>query len=129
MSLIITNSNTSTAVTAGGIVPLGVAVHGCGKDIRLVGNGIALYGCGYYNIDVSISASVTGTGAMTAQLYADGVPVPGAIASETPGSSDPVVNLTIPWIYRKGCGCRATVLTVVLDSAGTVENSVVRVTK
>ncbi len=129
MSLLLTSNTTESEVAAGGIVPLGVAVHGCGKDVRLVGNSVALYGCGYYMVDVVISAAVAGTGAMTAQLYADGVPIPGARATETPGSSDPIVNLTIPWIIKKNCPCNATVLTVGLDVAGTVNNVVVRVEK
>ena len=129
MALLLTSNTTESAVAAGGIVPLGAAVHGCGKDIRLVGNSVTLYGTGYYKVDVSISATVAGTGAMTAQLYADGVPIPGAKATETPGAADPVVNLTIPWIVKKNCPCNATVLTVGLDVAGNVNNVVVRVEK
>lgn len=120
-STLLANNNTATLVAANGIVPLGNAIHGYGKGIRLNGNSIQIYNSGYYKISANLSVSVTGTGTITAQLYKNGSPIPGALASATPGAAAAVVNLEIDWLVRRNC-CGDDIYTIVLSDSGTVNN-------
>ena len=126
MNNLLTNNSAATVVTAGSVVPLGSAIHGYGKSIRLNGNSIGISTAGYYDVEVSITAAVTGTGTPTAQLYNNGVAIPGAYGSATPGAAGATVNIAIPWLFRKeGCGCKMDNLTIRLDAAATVNNVIV----
>ena len=126
MNNLLTNNSAATAVAAGQVVPLGSAIHGYGKSIRLNGNSISISGAGYYDVNVSVSAAVTGTDAVTIQLYDNGVAIPGAYGTATPGAAGAVVNIAFPWLFRKeGCGCRLDNLTLVADQAVTVNNVIV----
>ena len=73
---------TPTAVAVGGVIPLGGLIRRYGCDIALNGNAVNLAGTGYYDVDASITATLTAAGAVTATLYKDGVAVPGATATE-----------------------------------------------
>ena len=96
---------TPTAVAVGGVIPLGGLIRRYGCDIALNGNAINLAGTGYYDVDASITATLTAAGAVTATLYKDGVAVPGASATETGAASvagfggDVTVTVTIQGGY------------------------------
>lgn len=118
---------TDTAVTAGGVIPLGSLIRRYGCDIALSGNAVNLTGTGYYDVDASITATLTAAGTVTVTLYKDGVAVPGATASET-GTASGTVNLNIPALVRQACCASGSALSLVLTgAAATVNNVALRV--
>lgn len=118
---------TDTAVTAGGVIPLGSLIRRYGCDIALNGNAVNLTGTGYYDVDASITATLTAAGTVTVTLYKDGVAVPGATASET-GTASGTVNLNIPALVRQACCVSGSALSLVLTgAAATVNNVALRV--
>lgn len=118
---------TPTEVSAGGVIPLGSLIRRYGCDISLNGNAVNLTGTGYYDVDASITATLTAAGTVTVTLYKDGVAVPGATASET-GTADGTVNLNIPALVRQACCAAGSALTLVLTgAAATVNNVALRV--
>ena len=122
---------TATAVTAGGVIPLGSLIRRYGCDIALNGNAVNITGGrhseGYYDVDASITATLTAAGTVTATLYKDGVAVPGATASET-GTASGTVNLNIPALVRQACCASGSALSLVLTgAAATVNNVALRV--
>lgn len=118
---------TPTEVSAGGVIPLGSLIRRYGCDISLNGNAVNLTGTGYYDVDASITATLTAAGTVTVTLYKDGVAVPGATASET-GTANGTVNLNIPALVRQACCAAGSALTLVLTgAAATVNNVALRV--
>ena len=116
---------TPTAVAVGGVIPLGGLIRRYGCDIALNGNAVNLSGVGYYDVDASITATLTG--AVTATLYKDGVAVPGATATET-GAADGTVNLDLTALVRQPCCAAGAALTLVLTGVeATVDNVALRV--
>lgn len=123
-AMILTNNNSSTTVAAGGIIPLGYAVHGFGRGIVLNGNAINLTQKGYYKVTATISAQPTGATALQVGLYQNGVAISGAYAREAPAAAGSTVDLTIVWYVRRCC-CDTAALTLVADSAVTILNTTV----
>lgn len=118
---IYTANPTAVALGANAVIPLGSIVrrYGCGLDLN--GNGINVSGSGFYAVDASISYTPTAAGLLTVQLLADGVAVPGALATVT-GVAGDTVNLSIVGMIRRGCDGAGT-LTLTVDQAGTLENA------
>ena len=129
-------ANTKTqAVAAGGTIALGATVRRYGNDrccnpvINLTGNGITLNEPGYYNVDVNVTDEPTAAGAVTVTLYQDGMPVTGAVASNTAAAGSDATAVAIPATVRV-LGCNSSILTVVLTAgAGNMTNAAVRVIK
>lgn len=122
---------TPTAVAVGGVIPLGGLIRRYGCDIALNGNAVNIYGgrenAGYYDVDASITATLTAAGAVTATLYKDGVAVPGATATET-GAASGTVNLNLTALVRQPCCAAGAALTLVLSGVeATVDNVALRV--
>ena len=118
---------TPTAVAVGGVIPLGGLIRRYGCDIALNGNAVNLSGVGYYDVDASITATLTAAGAVTVTLYKDGVAVPGATASAT-AAANGTVDLSIPALVRQVCCAAGSALTLVLTGvAATVNNVALRV--
>ena len=122
---------TPTAVAVGGVIPLGGLIRRYGCDIALNGNAVNIYGgrenAGYYDVDASITATLTAAGAVTATLYKDGVAVPGATATET-GAASGTVNLDLTALVRQPCCAAGAALTLVLSGVeATVDNVALRV--
>lgn len=122
---------TPTAVAVGGVIPLGGLIRRYGCDIALNGNAVNIYGgrenAGYYDVDASITATLTAAGAVTATLYKDGVAVPGATATAT-GASSGTVNLDLTALVRQPCCADGAALTLVLTGVeATVDNVALRV--
>ena len=126
MNNLLTSLENSTSVVAGGTIPLGSAVHGFGRNIKLNGNSITISGCGYYDVVMSASIAVTGTGAVTVQLMDNGVAIPGAVGTATPSAAGAVVNISFPWKIRN-TGCSN--LSYTLSEAATVQSMIVDVTQ
>ena len=129
-SLIYTAMQTPTAVAVNGIIPLGTIVRRYGCNCNLNGNGIAINGQGYYNVDVSVEAVPDAAGTVTVQLLKDGVAVPGATAAATVAAVANTVTLAFPATVRLGCCSTGSVLTLLLTgAASTVNNVAARVEK
>ena len=96
---------TPTAVAVGGVIPLGGLIRRYGCDIALNGNAVNLSGVGYYDVDASITATLTAAGA----------------ASGT-------VNLDLTALVRQPCCAAGAALTLVLSGVeATVDNVALRV--
>lgn len=118
---------TPTAVAVDGVIPLGSLIRRYGCDISLNGNAVNFTGVGYYDVDASITATLTAAGTVTATLYKDGVAIPGATAPAS-GAANGVVNLSIPALVRQACCASGSALTLVLTgAAATVSNVALRV--
>lgn len=122
-SAIYTAMQTPTAVSAGGVIPLGSLVRRYGCDISLNGNAVNITSPGYYDIDASITATLTAAGTVTVTLYKDGAAVPGATASVT-GAASGTVDLNIPALVRQACCAVGSALTLVLTGAASTINNV-----
>lgn len=126
-SALYTALQTPTAVAVDGVIPLGSLIRRYGCDIALNGNAVNLSGAGYYDVDASITATLTDAGTVAVTLYKDGLAVPGATASET-GAADGTVNLSIPALVRQACCASGSALTLVLSgAAATVTNVALQV--
>lgn len=129
-SLIYTAMQTPTAVAVNGVIPLGTIVRRYGCNCNLNGNGIAINGQGYYDVDASVEAAPTAAGTVTIQLLKDGVAVPGATAAATVAAAADTVTLAFPATVRLGCCSTGSVLTLLLaGAASTVNNVAARVEK
>lgn len=122
---------TPTAVAVGGVIPLGGLIRRYGCDIALNGNAVNIYGgrenAGYYDVDASITATLTAAGAVTVTLYKDGVAVPGATATAT-GAASGTVNLDLTALVRQPCCADGAALTLVLSGVeATVDNVALRI--
>lgn len=122
---------TPTAVAVGGVIPLGGLIRRYGCDIALNGNAVNIYGgrenAGYYDVDASITATLTAAGAVTVTLYKDGVAVPGATATAT-GAASGTVNLDLTALVRQPCCADGVALTLVLSGVeATVDNVALRI--
>lgn len=127
-SVIYTALTTDTDVAVGEVIPLGTTIRRYGCNLIQSGNVINIMGRGYYNFDVSITAAATAAGPITATVYYNGVPVPGATATVTAAATG-TVNLMITGVVRTLCDC-ADQLTVVLSgTAATITNMAVDVEK
>ena len=84
-SLIDVSTTTSTAVVAGGALPLATVTRRRGSDIAVSGNSIALTDCGsnYYLVTVNATFTAPVAGVITLNLQQNGVNVVGATASTT----------------------------------------------
>ena len=120
-SALYTAMQTPTAVAVGGVIPLGGLIRRYGCDIALNGNAVNLSGVGYYDVDASITATLTAAGAVTATLYKDGVAVPGATATET-GAAGGTVNLDLMALVRQPCCAAGAALTLVLTGVELVNS-------
>lgn len=126
---ILVASNSPAVLTSAGFIPLGTAVHGYGCGIVLSGNGISIREKGWYGIEVAVSAAVTGTGAITLQLYDNGVPIAGASATATPAAAGASVNLAFPWMVKKCCCDNGETIQLAVSAAATINSVSVKVLK
>lgn len=119
----VNNTNQVVTTTAGNFVnvPLGSVVRRFGRNLGLDGNSIVCCGMGYYDCEASISLTPTAAGPITAQLFQDGVAVPGALATAT-GTAATTIALPITALVRNcGCDCNST-LSVRVNAPCTVNN-------
>lgn len=129
-SAIYTTNTTSTAITAGNIIPVGTTTRRYGCNVRQDGNTITLLGQGYYlvNATATVTPSAAGTVAITGQK--DGVAIIGATASQTVAATDTATELSTTFIIRNTCGCESSILSFVLSGTdATLSNLAVTVIK
>ena len=129
-SLIQTINQSSQAVALNGIIALGSVLRRFGCNLRLNGNAIEISGEGYYTADCNVTVVPTAAGNVTVALYANGVQIPGAIASSVGAAGSPV-TLPISTTVRQGCCCDgATSITcALLAGPGNVTNITTRIEK
>lgn len=128
-SAIYTSNTSGQHYAARTQVPFGTVIRRYGCNCQLVGGSIILRGAGYYGIDGVMSTSVTATGEITAQLYRDGVAVPGASSTVTVTAAGDTVALPITCIVRNCGQCSDSVLSVELDGDHTLVSFPAKVTK
>lgn len=117
---IFTANTTAAALGANSTLPLGNIVRRFGCAIDLNGNGINLSENGFYDVKASASYTPTAAGVLTLQLMADGVAVPGAVASVT-AASGTTYNLSVVGMVRRCCSAVGT-LTLMVNLPGTLSN-------
>lgn len=126
-SALYTVNNTLPTVAASGVIPFGTTVRRFGCNARLSGTGIVLSGQGYYDVEVSVTASPTAIGTVTATLLKDGAVVPGASAAASVSTANNSVNLKISAIVRQQCCDDTSTLTLVLSGGAALINNVAAV--
>lgn len=124
---IYTANTTAAALGADSIVPLGAIVRRFGCALDLNGNGINLMEKGYYAVDASISYTPTAAGELTVTMMADGVAVPGAVATVT-GVAGSAANLHVVGMVKRCCAGAGT-LTLMVNQEGTLNNVALLVEK
>lgn len=120
----VNNTNTSITITNDEFtqVPFGSVIRRFGNNIRLDGGSILCCNAGYFDVETILTITPTAAGNITAQLFKDGVAVPGAFASATVAETDTLVNLPINALVRNcGCNC-SSVLTVKVNASCVVNN-------
>lgn len=130
-SAIYTANNTPQVLLGGAQIPFGSVVRRFGRFVNLDGFGITLCGQGYYECNCSITLEPTAIGNVSAQLYLNGEPYPGAVATGYSAAAGNPVNLSFPAIVRlRGCGENSGTLAVRLGAEGaTVTNMAFTVEK
>lgn len=123
------NTNIQT-VPVDGIIPLGNIVRRFGCAIELNGTGITIDTPGYYDVNVSVTATPTAIGTVTATLLNNGTVVPGATASAAVATVGNPANLSFESIVRVFCNGDTSSLTLVLTGTeSSIVNVAVTVTK
>ena len=121
-AIYVANANPSV-LTDGAIIPLGSIVRRFGNAIQLTGNSVRIGAVGYYSVAANIDVQGAAVGDLSVALYRNGVPIPGAIATDHTGTAGNSANLTINALVRRTCQCgEPEELTLVLNDAGTVTN-------
>ena len=129
-SAIYTANTNVQAVASGETINLGNVIRRFGCALELSGGAIKLDEVGYYDINVSVTASPTAIGTVTVTLLNNGVAVVGGVASEAVASADVPVNLSFESVARVFCGANTGTLTLVLTgTASDVSNVAVVVSK
>lgn len=130
-SAIYTANTTPQELLANAQIPFGSIVRRFGRNVNLDGFGITMCGDGYYKCDCSVTLEPTEAGPVTAQLYVNGEPYPGAIATGTVAAAGDSINLSFPAIVRlRRCGDNSATLGVRLgDEGATVTNMAFTVEK
>lgn len=131
-------ANTSEQeLLAGAQIPFGSIVRRFGRFCNMNGSDLVIGDCvsrdgnGYYDVDCTITISPSAIGAISAQLYVNGEPYPGATASEYSATANNPVNISFPATVRLyGC-CNLATLQVRLgeENGGTILNMATRVRK
>ena len=129
-SAIYTANTTPQELLGSAQIPFGTIIRRFGRFANLDGFGITLCAPGYYKCDCSATLSPAATGNVSVQLYVNGDPDPGAIATGYSASGNPI-TLSFPAIVRlKGCADSSATLAIRIgDSAATVTNMAFSVEK
>lgn len=114
MALILGLKNTtSQTVLTNGLINLGTTYRKyckrtpqCLPTFVSSGTSVTLNGTGIYHITATLTGSGTAAGVLTAQLYENGVAIPGAISSSTITTADTEIrSLTIDYYIKVDSEC------------------------
>lgn len=117
-------------IAVNGVINFGNIVRRYGCNTNMSGGNPTLSGAGYYAVDANITFADTAAGTATIQLYANGVPIPGAMAQITTGTAGVVHSISIPAIVRNTCGCLDNTITAVVTGVAIdVTNAAIEIEK
>lgn len=128
-SAIYTVNQSQVELAANSQIAFGSAIRRYGRNISNDGQAIALCGSGYYDVEISCTLEPTAAGPVTVQLFADGQPVPGGIATGTAAAAADSVNLCVNSLVRIPCCDSMTVLTLSLGAEAATPVNVATVVK
>lgn len=102
-------TNTSVAVASSAAIPFvnNRYVVGCGTSHAAGSPAVVLRKPGYYLVNFSGVLSAASTGTVSAQLYNNGVAVPGAASSATIATAGDLANVSFSSVVRvlESCAC------------------------
>lgn len=101
-SIMVINTTSGSNIAVDSVYPITQIARRTGQGIDGNNEGIVITEPGWYALDADITVTATAAGTLTAGLYANGVQIPGAIASQTVAEND-VVTLPIKSIVRVTC--------------------------
>lgn len=114
----VVNTTTGTTIGIDSTYVPSTIIRRYGKYCQLGGNGVSIGnacgGAGYYDVEASVSVAASAAGNITATLYKDGAPVPGATAIATATAAAQIVTLPISALVRLNCDCDTANLTIVI---------------
>lgn len=116
-----TSNTSSTAVTAGSVIPIGSAVHGYGCGIDLNGNIITLT-AGYYKVSVNATATASAAGNIVVTLQQDGAPIIGATQTAQATAADEVINISYAALVFVRCNSITNLTALLTGTDATVNN-------
>lgn len=132
-SMLYTVNATNTAFTTedGNYVqvPFGSVVRRKNCGVMLDGGSIVGMGGGYYDFDVSLTLTPAAIGPVKAQLFQDGVAIPGATATGYAAAAGNPLNISFPAVARQCGRCCNTVFTLGINASATVNNFVTKTKK
>lgn len=113
-SLIKVITTTSSAVVAGGTLPLTTISRRYGCALNQSGNSVVISEPGYYKVNINTTFTAPAAGVVTLTLNQNGSAVPGATASTTiTTATTEVRNLSFSDEVRVFCGSTPSTLTIV----------------
>ncbi len=122
-------NNASQTMTINGVINFGQLVRKFGQNINLSGGNVVLRGVGYYNISANFVLTANGAGPVVIQLYRNGVPIAGAVASMTTTATR-VYTLSIPPVKVREFCCNEDIITAVITGdASTITTAAINVDK
>ena len=110
-------------------VPFGSVVRRKNCGIMLDGGSLVGMGGGYYDFDVSLTLTPDAIGPVKAQLFQDGVAIPGATATGYAAAAGNPLNISFPAVARQCGRCCNTVFTLGINASATVNNFVTKAKK
>lgn len=128
-SLIYTALQTTVTPAIGNTVPVGSIIRRKGCGIRADSNVINLTDPGYYDVEVQATVAASAAGNVVLQLMANGVAVPGAIATVNIATADTQIEtIGITGVVRVNC-CNDVTLSVSVGGTAipTISNMAVKV--
>ena len=131
-SAIYTANTTSQSVLDNGLINPGSVIRRYGCNCHLSNNAIGVSGTGYYDITASFTIVPTTDGEATVSIYKDGVPIPGATATETATAAGDSINLSVISIVREYCPCcddTSNLSFIFSGVASTITNVAIKVKK
>lgn len=119
-------TNVQTVTADETVINFDNIVRRYGKCVHLSGGNVTIEEAGYYDVDTNLTFTAGAAGTVVIRIYKDGVPVPGAIVSETVAAGS-IYALSIPTIIRDTCNCESTITVKIAGVAGTVNNAAIAV--
>lgn len=129
-SLLQTANSNLQNLTANSIIALGSTIRRYGCNCRQNGNTIEIEGCGYYEIDATVTLAPTAAGNVTVAAFKNGVLIPGSSVTGSVTTASNPVTLPIVATVREGCNCEgASQITFVLTDGSAAVSSISTRTK
>lgn len=135
-SALYTANTSEQAILANAQIPFGTIVRRFGRFCDVNGSDVVIGDCctrdgnGYYKVNCSVTLEPTAIGNVSVQLYLNGEPYTGAVATGYSAAEGNPVNLSFPAIVRLyGCCNRATLQVRLGEEGATVTNMAFSVEK